>query len=261
MHIEHKNFGWLHAPPLPPACCHGLWIRSESKVVLIESGIGRDDIAKPSERIGEQAIEAAGFQFLPEVTAAHQLEQHGISTDQVTDIVLTHCDPDHAGGLSDFPQAKVHVSAEELENVSSGNPRYGAAQFTHDVHWVPYEQNDSQLFDLDTRQVHTSLNLDLRLVPLPGHTLGHCGIAVPDGPKWKLHAGDAYYLRAELTDKDHPINQLATFAADDNAKRLRSLDHLRRLAADFGDELEMFGYHDIDELPDEIPQLSELLQA
>ena len=29
-------------------------------------------------------------------------------------IVLTHLDLDHAGGLADFPQATVHVSATEL---------------------------------------------------------------------------------------------------------------------------------------------------
>jgi glyoxylase-like metal-dependent hydrolase (beta-lactamase superfamily II) len=39
-----------------------------------------------------------------------------------------------------------------------------------------------------------ALDDDLRMVPLHGHTRGHCGVAVrrPDGG-WFLHAGDSYF--------------------------------------------------------------------
>ena len=30
------------------------------------------------------------------------------------------------------------------------------------------------------------------LVPLPGHTLGHCGVAVAVGDHWLFHCGDAF---------------------------------------------------------------------
>jgi len=33
----------------------------------------------------------------------------------VTDIVLTHLDFDHAGGLDDFPRARVHLLAIERD--------------------------------------------------------------------------------------------------------------------------------------------------
>ena len=40
--------------------------------------------------------------------------------------------------------------------------------------------------------------LDVLLVPLLGHTLGHAGIAVPRGDRWLLAAGDAYFFHREM---------------------------------------------------------------
>lgn len=48
--LLHANFGWFHAPPFPPACCHCLIIRSE-------------------------AMQAAGFQFIESVTVLAQIQQ------------------------------------------------------------------------------------------------------------------------------------------------------------------------------------------
>ncbi len=34
-------------------------------------------------------------------------------------------------------------------------------------------------------------DLDAKLVMLPGHTLGHCGVAYREDGRWTLHAGDS----------------------------------------------------------------------
>lgn len=256
--LHHANFGWLHAPPFPPACCHCLIIEGNAGLVLIDTGIGTHDIANPVERVGAEAIEAAGFQFLPAMTALHQIEQRGFSADDVTDIVLTHCDPDHVGGLADFPEAFVHVAAEEKQNLVSDNPRYQAAQFAHRPKWVTYEANDADWFGLPSRCVDTALNDDIRLIPLFGHTLGHCGVAVQTEGHWCLHVGDAYYLRGELDDPEHPVSELAEFRADDNALRLESLETLKALFARTADELSYTGYHDVTELPETIPGFDQI---
>lgn len=249
------NFGWLHSPPLPPACCHCLMVRSESGVVLVDTGIGMHDIADPGTRIGFDAIEAAGFRFLPDVTAIRQLALMNFSPKDVTDIVLTHCDPDHAGGLSDFPHARVHISAEEKRNLESGNPRYSLSQFSHAPNWVTYETDDSDLFGSPSRRLRLASDVEIRLVPLFGHTNGHCGVAIFEKGEWLLHVGDAYYLRDELTTDKHPIDELARMRADDNARRLESLNELRRLTARGVFALTHFGYHDSHELPNDIPRL------
>lgn len=255
--IEHLNFGWLHNPPLPPASCHCLLIQSDSGVVLVDSGIGMHDIQEPEIRIGRDVIEAAGFKFLSEVTAVHQLETLGIAATDVTDIVLTHCDSDHVGGLSDFPSARVHLSVEEKANLDDGNPRYSPQQFSHGPDWKTYGVDDCETLGLPSRNVETKAAVQIRLVPLFGHTKGHCGVAILDGDRWILHVGDAYYLRDELTNRNHPIGELATMRADDNVLRVRSLDALRTLAEIPGEKLVYFGYHDITELPDTIPTLAD----
>ncbi len=256
--IEHLNFGWLHKPPLPPACCHCVLVLSGDEAVLIDSGIGMHDVRDPLRRVGSDVIDAAGFKFLANVTAIRQLESRGLSASAVTDIVLTHCDTDHVGGLSDFPNARVHLASEEKENLDSGNPRYTRHQFSHGPNWQTYSENDSDFLGLPSRRIDTIADVDIRLVPLFGHTNGHCGVAICDNGASVLHIGDAYYLRDELTNENHPISELATLRADNNQLRMESLDKLRQLISRDGVDLTYFGYHDITELPESVPMLEDV---
>jgi glyoxylase-like metal-dependent hydrolase (beta-lactamase superfamily II) len=167
----------------------------------------------------------------------------------VENIVLTHGDPDHAGGLADFPQATVHLSAEELASLKSGHSRYVPTQFAHGPRWQTHLPSTERWFGLEARPVDVGLSSAVLLIPLPGHTLGHCGVAVQLKDRWMLHAGDAYYLWAELTDGNHPVSAIATARADNDNQRRQSLAHLRRLATDHADEVDLVAYHDLSELP------------
>ncbi|QJR37181.1 MBL fold metallo-hydrolase [Gemmatimonas groenlandica] len=254
MNIHHLNCGVLHAPPSPPAACHCLLLEHGGRLALVDTGIGLADIAHPVERIGQSAIDGAGFQFHEHRTAARQIERLGFSTAAVTDIVLTHADPDHAGGLADFPDAAVHLSAEEFAQLGRGNWRYAPAQFAHEPRWVthaavPDQASPTRWFGLEARALPLALDVEAVLVPLVGHTAGHCGVAVHDGSRWLLHVGDAYYLRVELSTDEHPVSQLATMRAENDSQRRASLHELRRLARDHANEIEMFGYHDLTEFP------------
>jgi glyoxylase-like metal-dependent hydrolase (beta-lactamase superfamily II) len=167
----------------------------------------------------------------------------------VSDIVLTHGDPDHTGGLADFPEAAVHVSAEELGRLDVGHWRYLPAHFVHRPRWRPHSASSRKWFGLEARPLDLGLASEVRLIPLFGHTLGHCGVAVGNGDRWLLHVGDAYYLRVELSTDEHPVSALAAARADDDARRRSSLAELRRLTTDHAAEIEMFGYHDFTEFP------------
>lgn len=247
LNVHHLNCGVLHVPPGPRAACHCLLLERDGRLALVDTGIGLEDIARPVERIGQAAIDGAGFQFHESLTAARQIERLGFRTADVTDIVLTHGDADHAGGLADFPAAAVHVSAEEHARIVAGDCRYSAAQFEHGPRWVVHSESGDQWFGLASRTLPLSIGVTAMLVPLFGHTLGHCGVAVHDGSKWLLHVGDAYYLRVELSTDDHPVSALATLRADDDDARRRSLAVLRRLQYEHGAEIAMFGYHDFEE--------------
>ena len=253
--IEDLNAGWLHAPPNPKVCCHCLVLRDPAGVALVDCGIGLEDVRDPVGRVGRAAIELAGFQFDPADTARRQLERRGVAADQLKHIVMTHLDPDHAGGLADFPGAAVHVSAEELAAARRGDdPRYRPVQFDHGPRWVTHDGKSTETwFGLEARRVDLGLAAPVLLVPLFGHTAGQCGVAVGQGDgRWTLHVGDAYYLRVELSDPAHPVGHTAAARAADDAKRRASLEQLRRLARDHGEKVRMLGYHDVLELPREL---------
>lgn len=250
---RHLNCGTLHAPPNPKASCHCLLLEGGGNLTLIDTGIGLRDVANPTGRIGQPLIEVAGFQFDETETAARQVERLGFRTTDVTDIVLTHGDPDHTGGLADFPAATVHVSEAEHAALGSGHWRYLPGHIAHGPEWKTYSAFVVDWFGLPAAEVRTAAG-EVLLIWLPGHTAGHCGVAVRDGAKWLLHVGDAYYLRVELDTDDHPVSQLAAQRADNDAQRRATLNHLRRLHRNHAGEVSLFGYHDFTEFPAVLPQ-------
>jgi glyoxylase-like metal-dependent hydrolase (beta-lactamase superfamily II) len=248
--VHHLNCGTLHAPPNPKGSCHCLLLQDGDRLALVDTGIGLLDVQRPLERIGQALIDAAGFQFDEAETAVRRVEALGLRPGDVTDVVVTHADPDHTGGLADFPDARVHVAGEELASVERGHARYVPAHFAHRPKWVRHAASARQWFGLEARPVDLRVDAEVLLIPLPGHTLGHCGVAVGRGGRWLLHVGDAYYLRVELATDDHPVSELAAARADDDARRRDTLGRLRRLAREHADVVEMFGYHDFGELPE-----------
>ena len=96
----------------------------------------------------------------------------------------------HEGGIGDFPNARVHVFADELaaakarSSVKEKN-RYIEAQWAHDPNWVEHRVAGESWLGFESVQV---IGEDVLIVPLRGHTRGHSGIAVrrPSGG-WYLH--------------------------------------------------------------------------
>lgn len=247
--IHHINAGTLHAPPYPPAACHCLLLEDRTGLALVDTGIGLLDIARPLERIGRPLVDMAGFQFDEADSAVRHIENLGFRVADVAHVVLTHGDPDHTGGLADFPHARVHVAEEEHASILGGYPRYLPPHFAHGPWWQTYPPAARRWFGLEARPVALGFESEVLLIPLPGHTLGHCGVAVRQGDRWVLHVGDAYYLRVELTTDDHPVSALTAQRADDDARRRASLESLRRLARDHPAEIDLLGYHDFTEFP------------
>jgi glyoxylase-like metal-dependent hydrolase (beta-lactamase superfamily II) len=247
--LRHLNCGTLHAPPNPAASCHCLLLEDAAGLALIDTGVGLLDVRDPDGRVGRPLIDLVGFQFREGETAVRRIEALGLRPADVRHVVLTHADPDHAGGLADFPDAAVHVSREEHAALESGHERYLPVQFAHGVRWQAHPPSARRWFGLEARPVDLGFAAEVLLVPLFGHTRGHCGVAVGRGGRWTLHVGDAYYLRAELDRDDHPVSALSALRADDNVQRLESLGHLRRLRRDHAAEIDLFGYHDFGEFP------------
>lgn len=232
---------------------HCLLVEVNDQLLLIDAGIGLLESKEPEKRLGRELIEVTGFEFDERLTAIRQIEELGFDPENVKHIICSHLDPDHIGGIQDFPNAKVHVSKEEYDSFKRGNERYLTQQLAHNPELKLYAINDTDWFGLPARKVELNGPITIYLIPLFGHTLGHCGVAIKTNEQWTFYVGDAYYLRAELADKNHPVDQLATIRAVDNPMRLASLDKVRNVIKNFGDQMEYFGYHDPTEFKIEEP--------
>jgi glyoxylase-like metal-dependent hydrolase (beta-lactamase superfamily II) len=243
--------GWLEAGTM---VCHCLVVESNDGLVLVDTGLGTGDIDRPRERLGRGFMTMTRPRLEREQTALAQIERLGFKRQDVRHIVPTHLDLDHVGGLSDFPDAKVHVFEPELRAATERGThmernRYRTAQLAHGPRWVEHALAGDRWLGFERVRV---VGDDIALVPVVGHTRGHCAVAVRDGRGWLLHAGDAYFFHGEM-DPSRPrcTPGLALFqriAAMDNEARLHNQARLRDLVRHHGRDVRVFCAHDPVEL-------------
>ncbi|MEV0686731.1 MBL fold metallo-hydrolase [Nocardia sp. NPDC050378] len=188
---------------------HCLLIETDRRLVLVDTGFGAADVADPAGRLSWTRHLTRPRIDLG-TTAFRQVEDLGYRAADVTDIVLTHLDYDHAGGLTDFPDARIHVHGPELRAARESRwierPRYRPAQWAHGPRWIVNEVAGSDTwFGLRAVRELPGLDADILVVPLYGHTRGHVGVAVNTPTGWLLHAGDAFLATRDLTD---PVRRL-----------------------------------------------------
>ena len=253
--IEHATFGLL-GPLIHTATrsmsIHCVIFQIGDRVILLDTGFGTREMLEPNRVLGQDALFKLGIVIDLRLTAHDRLKARGVHPDQVTDVILTHMDNDHAGGLHDFPNATVHVSKEELESYDSTRPRgpYKPYQVSHLTKFRTYESSGERWFGLEARALDLSSELDAKLVPLPGHTAGHCGVAFRENGKWSLHAGDAYF-DSKMNFLEHAPGLPLEIAFQTNARdRQESLRRLQVLRAEHGGEICMFCAHDQQEYAD-----------
>lgn len=231
--------------------CHCLLIETPEALVLVDTGIGRADIEQPGRRLGAGFLSLLRPKLSIEETAFSQVCALGYDPRDVTHIVPTHLDLDHAGGLSDFPWAQVHVFAPELQSALRpavrDRLRYRPVQFSHQPRWVEHHATGDDWFGFESIRAIPGLSVDVLIVPLVGHTRGHSGVAVREGDKWLLHCGDAYFHRSQVTASPTVPAGLKVFEAmvqTQRGPRLRNLERLRQLAANSNQQVELFCAHD-----------------
>lgn len=168
----------------------------------------------------------------------------------VKHIIPTHLDVDHAGGLADFPDATVHVLQAELDQILKptfrDRLRFQPAQFDHDPIWKIHTHPSDQWFGFSAIKAIPEITDDILMIPLPGHTRGHTGVAVRLGMKWILHCGDAYYHHSQVTaTPSAPIGSMffqIAIAAIPGA-RVKNLARLRALALSNPEQRGMLSEH------------------
>lgn len=230
--------------------CHCLLVEGAEGLVLIDTGFGLDDVRKP-RRLGVPFTALVRPRLDIAETAISQIRELGFDANDVRHIIATHLDPDHSGGLPDFPDAEVHLLGRELDAAMSptlhDRPRYRSAHWAHGPRWVQHEVNGDQWLGFDSVRILPGSDAEILLIPLPGHTFGHTGVAIRRGDGWLLHCGDAYFHRGEMQTPPHCPRALEAFQSFDHidgAVRRENRDRLRELAHSHGGEVELICSHD-----------------
>jgi glyoxylase-like metal-dependent hydrolase (beta-lactamase superfamily II) len=132
--------------PLARLVCHCLLIETDaSGLVLVDTGYGLKDVAKPFPRLSRPFAAMLNIRLREEETAIRQIQRLGYTPQDVRHIVVTHLDFDHAGGLEDFPNAAVHLTRTELETFHSRRQgfvmreRYRPIQVDEVANWRTYD--------------------------------------------------------------------------------------------------------------------------
>lgn len=228
--------------------CRCWLVETPAGLVLVDTGIGLIDIALPWRRLGARWLTLFETPKDPEITAAHQIRKLGFSLSEVRHIVLTHAHAEHTGGLSDFPEALVHLNAQAIDVIKSDRApswRYRSQHWAHQPRWEPWHDGNVNWFDMRGVQRIVGLPESLLVVPLPGHDLGHAGVAVRTEHGWWLHTGDA---RSPI-QPHRSLPDLLGLGADDSlfgASFTRR--RLKTLSEHHG--VNLVGSHDIEPLSD-----------
>jgi glyoxylase-like metal-dependent hydrolase (beta-lactamase superfamily II) len=226
----------MKPPTAPTYVSHVLLVETDNGLVLVDSGYGLDDISEPARRLGptRRFFRPA---YNRDETAACQIERLGFRRDDVRHIVVTHFDLDHIGGISDFPHARIHVTAAEVLGAMtpptfSEKIRFRPAQWAHGPDIVEHSPDGEKWRGFAAAKELLEISPGIVLVSLPGHTRGHACVAVDAGHRWVLHAGDAFYHYGTLDGESYiprivrimePMLAFQRKTVEDNHARLAEL--------------------------------------
>lgn len=236
---------------------HCLLIESFEGLILVDTGYGLEEIKNPRSRLSKLFLKLLSPDFREELTAYRQIESLGYDPLDVRHIVLTHLDFDHAGGLDDFPLAKVHMLRSERESAFAqktwlDRQRYRPQQWGTKQNWITYEAGEGESwFGFNKVRPLEGIPDEIALIPLTGHTFGHCGVSVNRGGRWLFNTGDAYFYHAEMDfEKPRCTPGLALYQLmmeKDHRARVWNQQRLRELRRDHSGKIDIFCSHDTTE--------------
>ncbi|PXX68661.1 metallo-beta-lactamase superfamily protein [Nocardia tenerifensis] len=253
MRVHHLNCGTMRPLTVPEGLvCHVLLVETDTGLALVDSGLGLRDAADPAGRFGPSRFFVRP-RFDEHESAIRQIERLGFDPREVRDIVLTHLDADHSGGLADFPWARVHLCASEAEIalqprsfVEKG--RYLASQRAHDPTFVLHTPGSGEPWrGFAATEELTEIAPGLVMIGLPGHTRGHVAVAVDTGERWILHAGDAFYHRGQIDGSGRApraLTAMERLVAHDTAAVRANHERLSELWAQPAPDLVLVNAHD-----------------
>jgi N-acyl homoserine lactone hydrolase len=190
-----------------PILCYAI-VHPTEGTVLVDTGpapnVNEPDYYAPDPNSAFFYQRNLRFHVPPGDTLAPRLAEAGIAPASVRALVLTHLHGDHVGGVDIVaPHATTYVGPgnwpTHLGAFTARLPA-GFAPVTARYQPRPKEEQPAAagtaaaaLDDLFPDTHALTADGTVRIVPLPGHTPGHAGVAVVDGGRVWLIAGDATF--------------------------------------------------------------------
>ena len=169
-------------------------IRSNGRTILVDTGMGARPADAPDTPWGE---------------LMNDFQAHGVRTEDIDMVVMTHLHRDHVGWnlappaeeggkyLPTFPNARYWFSSKDWE--ACHDPDIMPARFPNAPACV-WPLEDLGLIEfMDGEHVLTS---ELTAFPSPGHTPGHMSIMVSSQGERAIILGDAIHNQAQVNETD-----------------------------------------------------------
>ncbi|GAC56276.1 hypothetical protein GOHSU_04_01450 [Gordonia hirsuta DSM 44140 = NBRC 16056] len=211
MKVHHLNYGTMRPRFTPDGLvCHVLLIETPRGLALVDTGIGTSYARAPGKTFGSVRHYVRPLYDDAE-TALAQVKALGFDPHDIRDIVVTHFDADHIGGVADFPWARIHLTSDEADAALSPKTLVEKERYlpaNHEplptlVRHNPAAGDPWRGFAAATEL--TEINEGIVLLALPGHSRGHAAVAVDAGTHWVLHVGDSFYHHGQLDGGKAPL--------------------------------------------------------
>jgi glyoxylase-like metal-dependent hydrolase (beta-lactamase superfamily II) len=159
-----------------------LLVRSQGKLILVETGVG----SKATRLPGAADVGEAG-------SLLANLARHGVRPEDVDIVINTHLHFDHCGGNTTFrdeklapafPRARYFLQKGEWEAANHPNERTRSTYLAENLEPLA----DSR--QLELVQGEAEVTKEVRILPAPGHTADHAIVEVSSGGRTALYIGE-----------------------------------------------------------------------
>jgi N-acyl homoserine lactone hydrolase len=213
---------WARVP------CPAFLIRHPSAgPVMVDTGLHPSVSTKPAANLGRIAAAHARPHLAPGEDLAAQLRRRNLEARAIRTVIMTHLHMDHASGMSELHGAAFILTVDEWRAATTVRRpllhgyRRSHYDYAFDYRTVSYDGPRIASYSTFGRTFDLFGDGSVRLLSLPGHTLGHQGVLCRLTDRDLVIAGDAAYTYGQLTSAPFPPR------AEDPHTYRRSLQELR----------------------------------